>query len=206
MKDWKSTEHLSELDLELRAAGEAPPQEREAMEAHLRGCPACRAKEAEWRALFAALASLREVQLSPSFDARVMARVRPPEGAEAAASFGRRSLLRRLRPVIVGAAASWAGAVVIGAAWLATRVDLSAGMLLSTLASEARQLLLAGLIEVAGFLHTAGAVDLWNRLAESVPGPAAVMAAVALMTALSGLAGWILYRVTEEPARIGAHA
>jgi len=206
MKNWTSKGHLSELALELRAVGEAPPQEREAMEAHLAGCAACGAREAEWRALFAALASLREVEPSASFDARVMARVRSVADAQPVSAFGWRSLARRLRPVLIGAAASWAGAVVIGAAWLTSRVDVSAGVLLTKLLSGARNLLLAALIEVGTLLHTSGAVDLWNRLAETVPGPAAVVAAAALMTALSGLAVWTLYRVTGQTSRIGAHA
>lgn len=204
MKNWTSDGHLSELGLEVLAADEAARDDLRAMEAHLAACPGCRAREHEWRELFSSIAALREVEPSTGFDARVLARVRPV-GARARA-IGWRAIARRLRPAVIGAAATWAAAVAGGAMWLFSRVDVSAGVLLARAAAGARDGLLAATIEVGAFLHMTGLIDSWKHLAAMVPGPG-VAAAAALMTALSCLAIWMLYRVTGyQPVRIQAHA
>ena len=205
MKKWTLKGHLSERALELLVADEVDREEIQGMRAHLQGCPACRAREADWREMFHALASLREVEPSPSFDERVLARV-VRTGATAGFGAGWREIARRLRPVAFGAAAAWCAIVAGSAAWVIARVDVPVGVLLTRAISDARQLLLAAVIEVGTFLHLNGMVDLWNRMAEAVPGPGFAGGA-ALMTALSALAIWALYRVTGyEPPRIGAHA
>ena len=57
--------------LELRAA----PADRRAVEQHLTECAACRARAAEFRALWGALDELPMISPSPSFDAAVRARI-----------------------------------------------------------------------------------------------------------------------------------
>jgi hypothetical protein len=90
--------------------------------------------------------------------------------------------------------------------WLFSRVDVPAGVLLARASTGARDALLAAFIEVATALHVTGLIDFWNNFAARVPGPG-IAAAAALMTALSALAIWMLYRVTGyQPARIQAHA
>jgi hypothetical protein len=173
------------------------------MEAHLAACSGCRARGREWRELFAGIAALREVEPSPEFDARVLARVAVGARAQAA---GWRAVARRLRPALIGAAAAWAACVAGGAMWFFNRVDIPAGVVLARASAGARDVLLAAFIEVGTVLHVTGVVDVWNDLAATVPGPG-IAAAAALMTALSGLAIWMLYRVTGyQPARIQAHA
>ncbi len=205
MKKWTSKGHLSEPSLELLAAEEVDRDELQRMRTHLQGCAACQAREAEWRELFDVLASLSEVEPSRSFDERVMARV-APVGAKARRRAGWREIARRLRPVALGAAAGWSAIVAGAVAWLIARVDVPASVLLAQALSDAQELLLAAVIEVGTFLHVSGLSELWNRLAETVPGPG-VAGGAALMTAVSGLAIWALYRVTGyQPPRIGAHA
>lgn len=205
MKKWTIKGHLSEHALELLTADEVDREELREMRGHLQGCPACRAREADWREMFHALAALRDIEPSPSFDERVLARV-VPTGAKAGSAAGWRRLASRLRPVAVGAAAGWCALVAGATAWVVARVDLPAGVLLTRAISDARALLLDAVIDVGAFLHLNGVIDLWNRAAETVPGPGFASGA-ALMTALSGIAIWALYRVTAyEPPRIGAHA
>lgn len=205
MKNWTFEGHLSELGLELRAAAEVRPDELAAMNAHLRECAACRARSEEWHALLSGLAALRPVEPSPGFDDRVMARIRVPASASSRATAGWRGFARRLRPALLGAAATWVTAVVGAGAWLLASTDVPAGVLLAGIASAARDLLLAAAIEVGTFLHLSGVTALWNQVADTVPGTG-LAAAVATMTALSGLAVWTLYRVNGQPPRIGAHA
>jgi predicted anti-sigma-YlaC factor YlaD len=206
MKTWNSKGHLSELALELRAAGEAALPEFQAIDAHLRECPACRAREGEWRRLFHALASMQAVEPSRSFDARVMAQVRVPEPAHAAATNWLPAFSRRLRPVALAAAAVWTMAVVLGAAWLQSIVDVPASMLLARLFSDARELLMTAVLKIGAALHLSGLADAWSGITERVPGYGFALAVI-LMTVLSGLAIWTLYRVTEyQPPEVNAHA
>jgi anti-sigma factor RsiW len=204
MKKWTIEEHLSELVLERRAAGEAEADELQATDSHLQKCPACRAFEAEWRELFVALASLPALEPSRSFDDAVMARVRAP--ARQAIRTWVPTLARRLRPVAVGAAALWTSAVIVGVAWAQTWLDIPAGVLIAQLLAQAKQLALAAAIKIGAILHISGLADFWTQLTETVPGPG-IAVAVALMTVLSGLAIWTLYRVAGyQPPRIDAHA
>ena len=206
MKKWTTEEHLSELALERRAAGEAEADELQAIDSHLQNCPVCQAFEAEWRELFGALASLPALEPSKSFDDAVMARVRVRAPAKQAVQTWLPSLARRLRPVAVGAAALWTSAVIVGVAWAQTWLDMPAGVLIAQLLVQAKQLALAAAIEIGAILHLSGLADFWAQLTETVPGPG-IAGAVALMTVLSGLAIWTLYRVaTYQPPRIDAHA
>ena len=206
MSNWISEGHLSELALELWAAGEAEAQELQALDSHVRACAACQARQAEWRRLFRALASLQVAEPSPAFDDRVMARVRLPVGAKTAVAGWLPRLVRGLRPVAVGAAAVWTVAVVGGAVWLQSQVNVPARLLFARLLNQARELLLAAVIKLGAILQLSGVADLWATVVETVPGPGVVVAA-ALIAVLSGLAIWTLYRVTGyQPPRVNAHA
>jgi hypothetical protein len=197
MNEWTTEGHLSELALEMWAADEAEAHETGAIQSHLEACPACRAREAEWRGLFHALASLDPAEPSPAFDDAVMAHLRLPAEEEVAAAAWLPRLARRLRPVVLGAAAIWTAAVLVGTAWVQTRLDVPLTTVLTGLLAYVRQLTLEALIRVAAFLHLNGFGDVWNQ-ASQLSGPG-VLVAVALMTSISGLAiwtlVWTLYRI-----------
>ncbi len=198
MKIWTSEGHLSELALELRATGEVGGAELEGLDAHVAGCPACRAGLAEWRGLLLALAALRDVEPSSSFDAAVLEQVRRPA---AAILLWRPRLARRLRRAAMGAAAAWVAALAGGAAWLGSRVDVPATVLLARFVNGVQELLLGTVIKVGAILHLSGLTDLWAEL----PSPT-LAGALATLAALSALAVWTLYRVTGyQPSEVNAH-
>jgi anti-sigma factor RsiW len=206
MKIWTSEGHLSELALEHRAADEVSASELQAIDSHLEACAVCRAEHARWRRLLHTLATLQAVEPSASFDDGVLARVRLPEPAETVGPARLPSLARRLRPVAVAAAAVWTVAVVGGAAWLQQTVDVPGSILLARFFSNARELLLAAVLKLGAILHLSGLADAWTELVETVPGSGVVIAG-GLITVLSGLAIWTLYRVTGyKPPEANAHA
>ncbi|NIR45239.1 MAG: hypothetical protein GWN99_12715 [Gemmatimonadetes bacterium] len=204
MKEWTTEGHLSELALEMWAADEAETHETGAIRSHLEACQACRARETEWRRLFHALASLEAVEPSPSFDDAVMANLRLPAEDEVQAAAWLPQLTRRLRPVALGAAAIWTAAVLVGTAWVQTRLDVSLTALLTGFLAYVRQLTLEALIEVAALLQLSGLGEVFNQ-ASQLSG-AGVLVAVALMTSISGLALWTLYRVAGTTTTSRKHA
>jgi len=77
--DWtgrsaKSCESIESKLIEF-LDGRARPAERRAVETHLAGCAACRARAEEFGALWSALDDLPEVSPSPAFDASLRARI-----------------------------------------------------------------------------------------------------------------------------------
>lgn len=204
MKNWNSEGHLTDLAQELWASGEAEDQDIQRIDSHLRGCPACRAHQAEWRELFHALASLPVLEPSPSFDRLVMERVRKPAAESAAASW-LPALVRRLRPVAVVTTALWTGVVIGGAVWLEASLGVSLPTLIARSLAFARELAWSAVIKIGALAHVSGLLEVWGEMVRTVPGPG-VLSAVALMTALAGLAIWGLYRVTGyQPSRVNAH-
>lgn len=199
MKTWTPEGHLTDWVLELRAAGEAATRELRATDEHLEACPACRAREVDWRRLIDALESLPALKPSASFDQAVMARVRTR-----AAAARLPALARRLRPVAVAAAAVWSAAVVGGAIWL-SRVDLPAGALIARGLGGMRDLLWAGILKLGAMAHVSGFLEFWSQAVGAVPG-SVLLSAAAAMTAASALAIYTLYRVIDyQPSTFDAH-
>lgn len=206
MKIWESDGHLAELALELRAAAEAESGALQAMDDHLATCATCRAREAEWQGLFHALASLQAVEPSVGFAAAVMERVHVPSRARSPVTARWSSLVRRLRPIAIAAAAAWTAVVGGGVWWLQGRVDAPPAVLLAELASQAGGVLLAVVIKVTAFLQTTGVLEAIGEWGEAVPGQGLALA-LSIMTMLSGVAIWTLYRVTAyQPSRVRANA
>jgi predicted anti-sigma-YlaC factor YlaD len=206
MKTWTSKGHLSELALELWAAHEAEAHDLQAIESHLQACPACRAQAAEWRGFFLTLASLRGVEPSSSFDEGVMrrARVPAPKRAEAPALVVR--LAHRAPRIAAAVIGAWTLCVVGGAAWLQKTVDVPLALLLARFVGQLQEYLIGVAINVVAYLHLSGLAEWWSEFSSSIPG-LGVAGALALMTALSGLAIWTLYRVVGyQPPRVDAHA
>lgn len=204
MKNWTPEGHLTDVALELRAAGEAEAPELRLSDSHLAACPACRAGAADWSRLIRALQSLPPLDPCASFDDQVMARVRVAVQAKPAAAWLPK-LARKLRPVALGAAAVWSAAVIGGGLWLGGRIELPAAAFVAGGLTFIKQLLWAGVLRLGAFLHLSGLIDLWADVVEAVPGPG-VLSAVAVMTAVSGLAIWTLHKVVRyEPSGVDAH-
>lgn len=73
--------HPTAEQLEALADGALDRSDRVTVESHLLGCAGCRTAADEWRALFAALADLPQLEPSLGFADRVMADVRIAAGA-----------------------------------------------------------------------------------------------------------------------------
>ena len=205
MKNWTTEGHLSDLALERWAAGEAEAHDAGAIQGHLETCEACRAQEAEWQGLFHALASLEPQEPSRSFDDVVMAQLRLPEEEEVIAAAWLPGLWSRLRPIAVGAVVAWSVTLLFGTALLQTRLGVPVRTLFTGFFAYIRQLVLEAVIRIGAFLHLSGIADLWSKTSE-VSG-LGVIGALALMTVVSGLAIWMLYRVTGyQPSRNHANA
>jgi anti-sigma factor RsiW len=206
MKTWDSNGHLSELALEMWAAGEAEAHELQAIDSHLKACPACRTQGAEWRGFLLNLASLRGVEPSASFDDSVMERVRLPVRAPAPAPALVVRLAHKAPRVAAAVIGAWTLGVVGAAAWVQKTVDVPLAMLLGRFFGYAREQIVAVVIRAAAYLHLSGLADWWSEIGNTVPG-LGVAGALALMTALSALAIWTLYRVVGyQPPRVDAHA
>jgi hypothetical protein len=96
--------------------------------------------------------------------------------------------------------------VVAGAAWLETRFDVPAAFVVGRLLGAVQDLLLNVAIEVGAMLEVSGLAAAWADVTSRVQGTG-LAAALALMTMVSGLAIWTLYRVTSyQPAKVNAHA
>ncbi len=204
MKNWTTEGHLTELALEQRAAGELAGADLQAVISHLQACQACRAREGQWRGMLLALTALRGAEPAPGFDTRVMARVRVPEAATTSSPLKPRTALR-LRRLAVAATTLWTAGLAGGAAWLHFRLDVGAGELLARTLASVQELALAGAIKLGTLIQLSGLPDAASGMIQTVPGPVMV-AALAGMTGLSGLAIWLLYRVTGyQPSRVNGH-
>jgi hypothetical protein len=205
MTNWTNG-HLSELALESWAAGEAEAHDLPELENHVQACPDCRVKATEWRGLFLALASLRGAEPSESFHDRVMKEVRIPTEQVAGAPAWVVKVARRAPRIAAGVLGLWTLGIVGAAAWLQKTMDVPLPMLLARLLNDAEDALWAGAIKLGAILQLSGLLDGWPEAFANVPG-LGVAGVATLVSTLSGLAIWTLYRVTKyEPPRIDAHA
>ncbi len=205
MENWTTEGHLTELALGQHAAGELAAADLQAVTSHLQSCQDCRGRDAAWRGLLLALAAVRGAEPSTGFDDRVMARVRLPDDAMAAAPNLMPRTVRRLRRIAVAAAAVWTAGLAGGAVWLHSQLDVTPGLLLARLLTGARDLAVAGVVKLAALLHLSGLSESVAGAIATVPAPG-LAGALAAMTALSGLAIWTLHRVIEyEPSRVDTH-
>ncbi|MGD8866181.1 MAG: hypothetical protein PVI01_01090 [Gemmatimonadales bacterium] len=205
MTNWTNSGHLSELALELWVANEAEAHDLPAIESHLASCPACRAKAAEWRGFLLTLASLRGVEPSRGFEQRVMQHVRIPAPKRMEAPGLLVRLAHRAPRIAAAVIGAWALTLVGAAAWLQKTMDVPLALLLARFSSYAWEQLIAAAIEVVAYLHFSGLAEWWSGLGDSIPG-VGLAGALALMTALSLFAIWVLYRVVGyQPPRVDAH-
>lgn len=203
MTNWNTEGHLTDLALELLAVGEAETQELSVINGHLAECKPCRARSADWRDFIQTFESVPPLEPSPAFDDRVMERVHVAAAPARAAWVPK--LARRLRPVALGAAAAWSAIVIGGGLWLGSQAEIPAAALVARGIGFVTNLAWAGVLEVGAAIHLSGVLDLWARAVQAVPGPG-IVGAVAVMTAVSGLAIWTLHRVVGyQPSRIDAH-
>jgi hypothetical protein len=192
--------------LELWAAHEAEAHDLQAIDSHLRACPACRAQAAEWRGFFLTLASLRGVEPSPTFNDRVMQQVRIPVPKRAEVPPLAVRLAHRAPRIAAAVIGAWTLTVVGGAAWLQKTVDVPLALLLARFVGQLKEYLIGAAINVVAYFHLSGLAEWWSEFSNSIPG-LGVAGALALMAALSGLAIWTLYRVVGyQPPRVDAHA
>ncbi len=205
MENWTTEGHLTELALGQHAAGELAAADLQAVTSHLQGCQACRAREGEWRGIFLAVAALRGAEPSPGFDDRVMELVRVPVEAPTAAPGLMPRTVRRLRRLAVAATTVWTAGLAGGAAWLHFRHEVGPGALLARLLASVQDVALAGAIKLGTLIELSGIPETAAGAIQAVPG-AGLVAALAGMTALSGVAVWTLYRVTGyQPSRVNGH-
>lgn len=176
------------------------------VERHLDGCAACAAEAARWRATFAELDALQRLAPAEAFADRVMARVRLPAPAVAAATAPRRArALAWLGRAVPQTRQAWAAlsgvaltpAVTLGLVlWtLVTHPTLTAGALASfawwkatELAGAAWELASASLIESAGVFR------LYAFLESMALSPTALAGGFLLLSAGTVAASWVLYR------------
>lgn len=207
MSYWTNDRHISDLGLQLHASGELETGEVRPIREHLHACSHCARRAASWGELLRSLTALRSLEPGPRFDEAVMARIRLPATAQATRlPAWIPKVARQARRLAIGTAAVWSAAVIGGLAWLVTRTDVSGSEALSSALAYAIGLLWAGVVKLGAVLHLSGLLDAWRQAEQTVPGPG-ILSAVALMTAISGLALWTLYKVVDQkPMRVKAHA
>jgi anti-sigma factor RsiW len=199
------THHPTPDRLEAFVEGGLQRGDRVVIESHILGCPACRARVEEWRALFTALATLPRFEPSLGFADRVMAGVRvAPRAAWQQWADRAGVLVSRVAPktntgwtlaaamlalpvILGGGAIAWLmsrSSVSLDALWGYTRVTLVEGVqgIGSTALSAVMQTDVAAWVvaQVGAFISTAG-----------VTGIGAIIASAGAATMLSI---WVLYR------------
>lgn len=206
MNYWTDEGHLTDLALQLRTSGELEPTERRAANDHLGRCEMCRGAEAEWMSLFHRLEALPTLEPRPGFEDAVMARVHVPALTAARAPGWAPTLLRRTRQLVVGTAALWCAALAGGVTWFLVGSNASVSELAAGIVNYGAGLLWAAVIRVGAVLELSGLTRLLGGLKDAIPGYG-VLGGIALMTAVSGLALWMLYRLIEyKPVMVRTNA
>jgi len=205
--------HPANEEVEAYVAGSLSAADRATLESHLAGCPECTTEVEEWRALFAALAALPQIEPTPGFADRVMAQVRviQPWHVRVAA------MLRRFLPTttkgwLLLSAILALPLVTLGGAvtWLASRPWLSLGdlwiylgfRLEEFMAGVARQLA----VLVLGNQTSISVLKGIHQTMTSIGAPGVGIAAL-VGAAVMTLSVWTLYQnLFRESTRGGSHA
>jgi anti-sigma factor RsiW len=223
-----STYHPTEDRLEAFVEGSLDQAERVVVESHLLGCAVCQVQVEEWRALFAALSDLPQLEPAAGFADRVMAGVRVAplarrqpgaqrswtwlyrQAAAVAGSAGR--LLPQTTRGWAVAAGALAVPVAVSAvlvAWLASTAYLTpqaAWAFVTTQAAEA--LRAAAAAAVTTMLQTDVAAWLVAAIGNVIEnaGAAGIGALFATASGATMLSVWVLYRyLFRTPARETHH-
>lgn len=194
--------HLDQEELELflpslREEGTGPPSEHRR---HLEACERCRTELRSLEAVDEALAALPELSPSPGFTEAVMARVELPRPwyRKAWAALVERWLV--LAMVLSGAGVSIGGV----AWWIAVRPELTPGGLASFALERVSALFWSLLVAAGRLLWSSGLPEAVRRLAGAVE-PVEGLAAMAVLSACAGTAGWVMMRLMDvSPPRLGA--
>ncbi len=191
--------HPTPERLEAFVEGALADSDRVVLESHLVTCARCQVEVDEWKAVFAALASLPRIEPSPGFADRIMAgvRVRRPWLVRVVA------LLRRLVPTtttgwMLTTALLALPVLVAGGAvtWLLSRPSITPeGLWLFV-----RGRVTDGVMSLAGragtaVLESSAALWLWESAKALIAdvGAAELGAAAALFAMMTALSAWILY-------------
>jgi len=163
--------------LDLYAEGELSPDERRAVETHLRSCPTCRRRLANLEQMVALLRALPREEPGPELTAHILARL------------GQRP---RQQAVAAGPGLAWAALLSLGVALV-----VASGPRLAALWTWAAEMLAALEGALAGTLS----LDLASALSALAEGPAEAMGALfilALMLLTAGTFG-LLVQVLVPP-------
>lgn len=191
--------------LEAYVEGSLSDADRAVLESHLVSCARCQTEVEEWRALFAALASLPLLEPSPGFADRVMAgvTVHRPWTVRVA------ELIRRLIPdttkgwVLITAFLSLPMLVIGGSvAWLLTRPAITLQGLWFVLSGWLTEGVVALAGRVAALIAENTMLDsIWRGLTGLVAttGVLELGAVAAVFAVLTMLSTWILYRNLVRP-------
>jgi anti-sigma factor RsiW len=224
-----SAYHPTEDRLEAFVEGSLDRAEHAVMESHLLGCAACQVQVEEWRALFAVLSDLPQLEPTAGFADRVMAGVqvaplalhrRPawqqawaalPGHAAAAVAAAGRMLPQTTRGWAVATVALAMPVVVCAVllAWLATSSYLSPGVLWAFATTQAADWLrAAGAAGATALLQTDVAAWLVAQLGTLLRN--AGTAGLGVLFAAGGgatmLSTWVLYRyLFRTPTRETHH-
>ena len=197
--------HPTSDRLQTLVEGGLPEAERATLEQHLLACERCRAEVEEWRALFAALASLPHLAPSPGFADRVLAgvRIRPSWSARAAVAISRIKPRTRMGRALIAACCALDAVVVMALLlWVLTRPGIDAEALLVFLRDRSTELVLSLAGDAArAALETTVAVRLATVVERILAaGPTELGLAAAVLATMTFVAAWVLYRNLFRPS------
>lgn len=205
--------HPATEEVEAYVAGSLSAADRATLESHLAGCPECTAEVEEWRALFAGLAALPQIEPSPGFADRVMAQVRVRQPWHVRIVI----MLRRFLPSTTG---GWLLATAILAlpvltmggalTWLISRPWLSLGDLWTYLGFRAEEFMTAIVRRVAIMIlenQTSLSILEWVHQTMTAIGAPGVGIAALIGAVVMTLSVWTLYQnLFRDSTRGGSHA
>lgn len=196
--------HLGVSNLQQLLDGVLPEPRVVAMEAHLDGCRICREEMVSWRSVMRRLDGLARIEPPRGFTERVMAHIRI-QNAWAVARPGRRERLRAWADSISPRSRRWvaglAGAAVTPAATVAlvayqlfslfSHRQVTLGNLASFVSLQVQDAFAAMAAGMGDGTVVGQIVSVAQILASS---PSAIFAVLTVLTGLTVMAAWILYR------------